>query len=149
MSSAETDTPPGTERQPEVLSLEEIADYEELRTLVSRKASLAVVDDFAKWLFAIAALVGTLGASFGVSGANDLAGTGKRMFAVAVAAVGVSLALAALARLPLPGRVNRYSDVSLDSYVGRLVKIRGWLLFFAAGLFAAALVLAGLSPLFS
>jgi hypothetical protein len=71
LSSAETDTPPGTERQPEVLSLEEIADYEELRTLVSRKASLAVVDDFAKWLFAIAALVGTLGASFGVSGANS------------------------------------------------------------------------------
>jgi hypothetical protein len=144
-----TGTSPDTESSGEVLSAEEIADYEQLRSLVSPEKSLALLDDFAKWLFASAAVVGTLGASFGVSHANTLTGTGKRMFAWAVALVGVSLALAALARLPLRIRVNRYSDVSLAARVAWLTKVRGGLLFFAALLFAAGLILAGLSPLFS
>lgn len=116
---------------------------------MSPEKSLALLDDFAKWLFVIAAVVGTLGTSFGVSDANDLTGSGKRMFAYAVACVGVSLALAALARLPLPIRVNRYSDVSLTTHVSRVVKVRGIVLFVAALLFALGVVLAGLSPLFS
>jgi hypothetical protein len=107
------------------------------------------LDDFAKWLFGIAAAVGTLGASFGVSNANDLSGAGRRFFAWAVAAIGVSLALAAFARLPLPIRVNRYSDVSLAKNVGTVIKVQGGLLFAAAVLFALGLVLAGLSPLLS
>ena len=144
-----TGTPTDTEPTPEALSAEEIADYEQLRGLVSPGKSLALLDDFAKWLFATAAVVGTLGASFGVSSANALHGTGKSMFAYAVACVGVSLALAALARLPLPIRVNRYSDVSLAKYVALVAKVRGRLLLCAALLFAAGLVLAGLSPLFS
>jgi hypothetical protein len=131
------------------LSADEKADYEQLRKLVSPEQSLAVLDDFAKWLFVIAATFGALGASFGVSGANDLTGTGRRMFAWAVASVGVSLAFAALARLPVPKRVNRYSDVSLAGYVAFVVMLRGALLLCAGLLFAIALVVAGLSPLFS
>ena len=141
------DTPPDTE--PQALSAEELADYKQLRSLVSPEKSLALLDDFAKWLFAIAAVVGTLGTGFGVSSANDLTGSGKRMFAWAVAAVGVSLALAALARLPLGIRVNRYSDVSLANHVSRVVRARGILLTAAALLFATGLVLAGCSPLMS
>jgi len=38
----------------------------------SREQSLTQLDDFPKWLSAAAAVVGTLGASFGVSGANPL-----------------------------------------------------------------------------
>ncbi len=148
-SPAETGTPPDTELLGESLSAEEIADYEQLRILVSPEKSLALLDDFAKWLFAAAALVGALGTSFGVSDANDLTGTGRWLFAYAVASVGVSLALAALARLPLPIRVNRYSDVSLASHVTRLTKWRGRLLFAGALFFALGLILAGLSPLFS
>lgn len=139
--------PPDTE--PVLLGDDEIADYEQLRSLVSPEKSLALLDNFAKWLFVVAAAVGTLGASFGVSSANDLGGTGRRMFAWAVAAVGLSLALAAFARLPLPIRVNRYSDKSLASAVGLVVIVRGALLFVAAALFASGLVLAGLSPLAS
>jgi hypothetical protein len=131
------------------LSAAELADYEELRRLVSPEKSFALLDDFAKWLFGITAVVGTLGASFGVSGANDLTGSGRTLFAWAVALVGVSLAFAALARLPLPIRVNRYSDVSLARHVLILVQVRGVMLTFAALLFAAGLVLAGLSPLVS
>jgi hypothetical protein len=146
-SDVRTDTP--TDIEPEALSAEEIADYEQLRKLVSPEQSLAVLDDFAKWLFVIAATFGALGTSFGVSNANDLTGTGRKMFAWAVASVGVSLALAALARLPVRRRVNRYSDVSLQAHVAFAVSLRGGLLLCAGLLFAAALVVAGLSPLFS
>jgi hypothetical protein len=131
------------------LAPDELADYEQLRGLISPEKSLALLDDFAKWLFLVAAVVGTLGTSFGVSEANDLTSTGRRMFAWAVASVGVSLALAAFARLPVPRRVNRYSPASMQSHVSFAVRFRGWLLFFAALFFALALVLAGLSPLFS
>ena len=146
-SPVSKDTP--TDTEPTAVSAEEMADYEQLRKLVSPEQSLAVLDDFAKWLFAATAIFGALGTSFGVSGANDLTGSGRTMFAWAVAIVGVSLALAALARLPVPRRVNRYSDVSLQDHVAFAMKLRGGLLLSAGLLFAAALVLAGLSPLFS
>ena len=144
------DTQPDTESATgPLLDADEIADYEQLRSLVSPEKSLGLLDDFAKWLFAIAAVVGTLGTSFGVSNANDLTGAGRTMFAIAVASVGASLALAALARLPRRSEVNRYSDVDMASHVVRLVTVRGRLLFSAAMLFALGLVLASLSPLFS
>lgn len=97
----------------------------------------------------MAAAVGTLGASFGASEANQLDGTGRTMFAWAVALVGVSLALAAFARLPLRIRVNRYSDESLASHVSAVAKVRAALLYVAAILFASGLILAGFSPLAS
>ncbi len=86
---------------------------------------------------------------FGVSKANDLTGAGRTMFAWAVASVGVSLALAALARLPVPKRANRYSPPSMQAHIAFAVRLRGWLLSIAGLLFAFALALAGLSPLFS
>ena len=145
-SSAQTDIDQsisvGVELDPD-----EIADYEQLRRLVSREQSLALLDDFAKWLFPTAAVVGTLGASFGVSSANSLTGWGGTLFSLAVAAVGFSLGFAALARLPLPKRVNPYSRQSLASHVRLVLIVRGGLLFVAAVLLAAALVLAGISPL--
>jgi hypothetical protein len=108
-----------------LLDPDQLADYEQLRRLVSRETSLTLLDDFAKWLFPTAAIVGTLGASFGVSDANSLTGTGKTLFAVAVASVAVSLALAALARLPLPKRVYLYSRQSMASDIDRVVVVRG------------------------
>ena len=79
-SPAQTGTPLDTEVVGVLLSTEEVADYEQLRTLVSSGKSLALLDDFAKWLFVTAAVVGTLGASFGVTQGTDLTGTGKHMF---------------------------------------------------------------------
>jgi hypothetical protein len=140
-------TPPDTE--PVLLGADEIADYEQLRSLVSEEKDLALLDDFAKWLFVAAAAVGTLGASFGASSASDLSGTGKRMFAWAVAVVGGSLACAAFARLPLPIRVNRYSDESLAAHVGAVAKVRALSLYIAVVLFVSALILAGFAPLAS
>jgi hypothetical protein len=140
-------TPPDTEGV--LLGADEIADYEQLRSIVSPEKSLAHLDEFAKWIFVAAAAVGTLGASFGASNANELDGTGKQMFAWAVALVGLSLVFAALARLPLPMRVNRYSDESLAANVRRITHARAGLLYVAVGLLASALILAGLSPLVS
>ena len=145
-STAGTDTPQSTSR---TLAPDQVAEYEQLRKLVSREQSLALLDDFAKWLFPTAAVVGTLGASFGVSNANSLTGAGRTMFALSVAGVGISLGLAALARLPLPKRVYLYSREDMGSHIDRVVMVRGGLLIVAAALFATALVLAGLSPLFS
>ena len=138
-----------TSTEPPRLAPDELADYEQLRGLISPEKSLALLDDFAKWLFAIAAVVGTLGTSFGVSKANDLTGVGRTMFALAIASVGVSLALAALALLPIPRRVNRYSPPSMEARIALATKLRFWLLLVAGLLFALALVLSGLSPLFS
>jgi hypothetical protein len=92
-----------TRRDESPLQPEELEDYAELRRLVSPRVSLELLDSFAKWLFAVAAVVGTLATSFGVSQANDLTGSGRRIFAWAVVCVGLSLALAALARPPCQG----------------------------------------------
>jgi hypothetical protein len=147
-SRAVTDTPTVTDA-PQALSRDELADYEQLRKLISPKTSLDLLDGFAKWVFSAAAIVGTLGAGFGVSGANDLQGTGRTTFAWAVACLGFSLALAALARLPLPSRVNRYSEVSLARHLEHVLIVRGSLLAVSACCLAFGLILAGLSPLFS
>lgn len=124
-------------------------DFDELRSLLRPSESVKVLDEFSRWLFATTAVVGTLGAAFGISGLNDLSGTGKRLFATAVLCLGVSLALAALARAPRKVFVNRYSLESMQDTLGRLVKFRQRVLTGAALLFAAALVLAGLAPLLS
>ena len=147
-SSAQTDTPQSTS-DAQVLAPDQLEEYAQLRQLVSREKSLVLLDDFAKWLFPTAAVVGTLGASFGVSGANSLTGTGRTVFAIAVVLVAVSLAFAATARLPLPKRVYLYSRESMASHVDRVVLVRGALLAIAAALFAGGLVLAGLAPLLS
>lgn len=145
-STAQRDTNQSTSGT--ALAPDEVAEYEQLRRLVSREQSLALLDDFAKWLFPTAAVVGTLGASFGLSSHNTLTGAGQTLFTLAVAFIGASLALAALARLPLPGRVYLFSRESLSSHVDQVVRIRGVLLTAAALFFASALVLASLAPVF-
>ena len=84
----------------------------------------------------------------GASDANSLAGTGRTVFSVGVAAIGASLALAALARLPLRKRVHLYSRQSMAAHIDHVVAVRGVLLRLAAVLFAFGLVVAGLAPLF-
>jgi hypothetical protein len=127
------------------LSPEEIEDYEELRSLFSPTVSLGLLDSFAKWLFTLAGTVGAVGAGFGVTGAIDLSGSGKSLYAAAVACVAFSLALAALSRLPLPGskKVNRYSPVSMRRALNRVIWVRLIILALAALGFAAGLALAG------
>jgi hypothetical protein len=125
------------------LSSEELEEYAELRSLLSPKVSLGLLDDFAKWLFALAGTVGAIGAGFGVTGLVSLNASGKSLYADAVLCVAISLALAALSRLPLPVEVNRYSPISMKRAVTRLVLIRFVLLSAAAVGFATGIALAG------
>jgi hypothetical protein len=103
-------------------------DYHRLRTLLAPSVSLEILDNFAKWLFTLTGVVAALGAGLGVTGANHLS---------------ISLALAALARLPLPVRVGPYSRVALQRGLSYVKWTRFLLLLAAALLFAAGLALAG------
>src|SRR6185437_13996030 len=68
------------------------------RDIVMPAARLAGYDDFAKWLFTITAVIGTLGAAFSNSALKGLNGYGVTCFFLAVIATGLSLALAVIQR---------------------------------------------------
>jgi hypothetical protein len=145
LTQSSSDAPKDTSTptpEPE-LSPEELEEYADLRSLLSPKVSLGLLDDFAKWLFALAGTVGSIGAGFGVTGVVSLSATGKSRYADAVVCVAISLALAALSRLPLPARVNRYSPVSMRRAIRRIIWLRFGLLGLAALAFATGIALAG------
>lgn len=125
------------------LQPDELVDYDQLRRLLSPEVSLSLLDEFAKWLFTVAAIVGSLGTGFGLSGLSDLTQAGRRHYSWAVAAIALSLACATVARLPLPVQVNRYSIRSMKRAMNVVVWTR-FILVLASGLsFAVALALAG------
>lgn len=125
------------------LQPQELEDYAELRRLISPRVSLELLDNFAKWLFTLTGVVAAIGAGLGVTGASHLSDDGERLFAKAITLVAVSLALAALARLPLPIFGGRYSRVGMQRGLTRVLWARLFLLALAAGLFATGLILAG------
>jgi len=100
-------------------------------------------------MFAGTAIVGTLGGAFGVSGLGPLQGTGKNVFAAALVCVALALAAAVVARVPYRMVVNRWSLESLEEGFEKMVTFRFRALVTAGGLFALAIILAGLAPLFS
>jgi hypothetical protein len=104
---------------------------------------LDLLDSFAKWLFTLTGVVAALGAGLGVTGANHLSNDGQRLFAKAIALVALSLALAALARLPLPITGGRYSKPAMERGLRHILWTRFILLSLAALFFAAGLALAG------
>ena len=125
------------------LQAEELEDYAELRRLISPRVSLELLDSFAKWLFTLTGVVAALGAGLGVTGASRLSPDGERLFAWAIVLIALSLALAALARLPLPIFGSRYSRVGMLRGLRVLLWTRFVLLALAALLFAAGLAVAG------
>jgi len=68
------------------------------RDIVMPAARLAGYDDFAKWLFTIAAVIGTLGAAFSNAALKGLGGAGVTVFFLAIVATAISLALAVIQR---------------------------------------------------
>ncbi len=85
-------------------------DYVELlkkqRELALPSNRIASYDDFAKWLFTTATVVGTLGAAFSNAAFKNLQGSASVLFFAAVAATGVSLALAVIERTIEPKDAN-------------------------------------------
>jgi len=132
-----------------VLSPRQVDDLRELRTLFRPTETLAVLDDFGKWLFGSAAAVGSLGAGFSASRLSHLTGAGQRIFAAAIICLALSLATAALARIPQRKHIHRGSMATMRRALDEIVRWRYRCLFIAAILLAVALVLAAIAPLFS
>lgn len=131
------------------VSREEVERLRGLRALFDPASSLKVVDDFAKYLFTSAAIVGTIAGGLKVTDLTDLHGVGADLFSFAIVALAASLACAILALLPLGMRANPNKTESLQGALGRLLRFRlGWIT--AAGLlFALAIGLAGAAPFVS
>ena len=83
---------------PVPISPDKVELLKKYRELVMPAARLASYDDFAKWLFTIAATIGTLGAAFSNAALKSLGGTGAFIFFLGIVATGISLALAVVQR---------------------------------------------------
>jgi hypothetical protein len=129
------------------------ADYVELlkkqRELALPGARIAAYDDFAKWLFSTITVVGTLGAAFSNVAFKNLRGCGTYLFFGAICATGISLALAVVLRTIEPKDSNWYSLDDMTKKAEVALKYKRRLAWGAGACFAAAIVLAGLSPLVS
>jgi hypothetical protein len=133
----------------QVVSQEEKAEFDSLRAVFDPKAALDRLDSYGKWLFASAAVVGSLGAGLSNSAFSKLRGVGVWLFAFAILALGLSLVAASRSIAPhwINALINNLA--SLRGAVEKQFKTRQRQLAMAAGSFAFALVLAALSPLAS
>lgn len=105
------------------------------------------VNDFAKWIFATVAVVGTLGAGFSNAAFQTLSDAGRFVLAGAVLLVGLSLYAATRALEPQWMHTNLASRDSMLAAIEGNLRRRRRPLQAAAALFALALVLAALAPL--
>ncbi len=128
------------------LTEEELAMFKDYRAVYLPLARLKATDDFAKWLFSLSTIIGSLGAALSNSSAFKLAGTGKTLLGAAVALTGISFALATVALLIDVGSANPNAPAEMVAKVVRNLSIKRWLLGFAVGCLGLALVLAGLAP---
>jgi hypothetical protein len=128
-------------------------DYVDLlkkqRELAMPASRIASYDEFAKWLFTIATIVGTLGAAFSSAALKNLQGYGSVLFFAAIAATGASLALAVILRTIEPRDANWQNLEDMLEKTADALKVKRRLAWSAGGLFAIAIVLAGISPLAS
>jgi len=120
-----------------------------LRASLLPEHSYKTLDELAKWLFSVAAIVGSLGIAFGTQGFGDLEGWPRRVFAVAVASLGISLAAAMVSLVPKRLHPNPNSSDSILAEWKRVLNHRARWLRAAMGLLALALVTAALIPLSS
>jgi hypothetical protein len=120
-----------------------------LQSFASPVEGLSRLESFAKWLFATIATVGTLGVAFSTTGFIEPQQLGKWFFALSVALVGVSLAFAAYSLAPKWVAANPNSIDSMENAITHSFARRRRPLGIAALTFAAALFLAGLTPIAS
>lgn len=124
-----------------------VDELKELRDLFKPEVSAKALEAFSTWLFATVAVVGTVGTALGATGVNELSGGGKKFYAWAVVALGASLALATVARIPQLSRFNPHSALSMRRQLNRILLIRAVALVLAGIAFAVALMLAAWAPL--
>jgi hypothetical protein len=136
-------------KAPRVLSADEVDLLKKQRDLLLPATRITAIDDFAKWLFTTITVVGTLGAAFSNSAFKKLNGLGAVLFFLAIAATGVSLAVAVLLRCVETGEVNWNSLEDILEKGSAALNIKRRLAWIAGTCFALAILLAGISPLVS
>jgi hypothetical protein len=137
------------ETPPRLLLPGEVDQLVALQGAFSPVESLKRVDDFAKWLFATVAVVGSLGAGLSVTKLEALSPIGKYVFGGAVLLVGLSLGAATFALQPRWMHARFSSrDSLLEALEGNLAKRRRPIRC-AGVLFAIAVWLAALAPVVS
>jgi hypothetical protein len=140
-------TPPVPPVGPVPLPPDDVELLKKYRDIVMPAARLAGYDDFAKWLFTLTAVIGTLGAAFSNAALKGLNGYGVTFFFLAVMATALSLALAVIQRsIDIP-KLNWHSLDDMLQKTERALRIKRTMAWFAGALFAAAIILAGLAPL--
>lgn len=128
---------------------EQQAEFASLRSLFDAKAALDRVDAYAKWLFASAAVVGSLGAGLSNAAFSKLHGPAIWLFAFAVLCLGVCLIQASTSIAPKWVEADYYVLPSLRIAVNKQFATRQRLLTRASVFFSLALVLAACAPLAS
>jgi hypothetical protein len=136
-------------KTPRPMSDDEVELLKKQRELALPAARIASYDEFAKWLFTIITVVGTLGAAFSNTALKKLCGVGAILFFLAIAATGLSLALAVILRCVEPDDANWQSLPDMLAKGTAALKSKRYLAWASGICFAAAIVLAGVSPLFS
>jgi hypothetical protein len=144
-SPAATDTPTNTVLG-SYLEPEDVEDYSRLRDFFALPQTLAAVDDIAKWLVGLSAVFGSVTGSLGITQASPVLGPHDRsLLSWGIFTFALCLASSALARMPLPMKVNRRSRQSMNRAASTLLWIRGTLVTLAIAAFAASLVLIALA----
>jgi hypothetical protein len=129
------------------ISPDEVDLLKKYRDIVMPAARLAGYDEFAKWLFTITAVIGTLGAAFSNSALKGLRGGGVTAFFLAIVATALSLALAVIQRsIDIP-KLNWQNLDDMLQKTEAALRIKRSLAWCAGTSFAAAILLAGLAPL--
>jgi hypothetical protein len=128
------------------LAPDEVELLKKYRDVVMPAARLSGYDDFAKWLFTITAVIGTLGAAFSNSALKTLRGAGVTLFFLAIVATALSLAFAVIQRSIDLRKVNWHSLDDMLKKTESALHAKRFLAWCAGTSFAVALVLAGLAP---
>jgi hypothetical protein len=135
---SKANTTPG--EKPSQLELDDLAA---LQKYFAPDASLAVVDDVAKWLVGLTGGLGVVAGSLGLKGGAGIASGATDKAAIVL--LSLSLVLAVAARIPFPIRqLQRTSLVNMHRIAHRRLMFRGSLVLTAALSFAAAVLLAAI-----
>jgi hypothetical protein len=133
----------------EYVSPETKAEFDSLRTVFDTKSALDRLDSYGKWLFASAAVVGSLGAGLSNSAFSKLHGLSAWLFAAAVLSLGICLVQASKSIAPQWVEIRMAELKSMRQAVNSQFGRRQRLLTGASIFFSFALLLAAVSPLAS
>ena len=133
----------------QVLSKEQETYAASLRSFFDPKGAADRMDVYGKWLFASAAIVGSLGAGLSNSSFSHLRGTAVGLFACAILALGGCLIAASLSIAPHWVKARIDETTSMQEAIRQEFQHRRRELGWATAFFAFALLLAAVCPLLS